>query len=233
MTVPTLPDRVGDAIVARGMNSLHVTGVGLVTKLDGRGGSPDPSTYRDELVEIMKRHDIAAPKVLLESTNNALVRIRASIPPGARRGDRIDVAVESPVDANANDLSNGWLLEARLALQTRVKGSLGRTEVKGGKTAAIAKGPVLSRTQHTVYSDDSNGRSGHVIGGAIVQEDREISLKIGESYAHKHNAEKLAKAINQRFKFFDGISREGIAKPTRDDSIELRLHPRYHHNPSR
>ena len=42
-------------------------------------------------------------------------------------------------------------------------------------------GPVLSRVQHTVDSDDANGRSGHVIGGALVLEDREISLKIGLS----------------------------------------------------
>ncbi len=43
----------------------------------------------------------------------------------------------------------------------------------------------------------------------------------------------MATAINQRFFFFDGTTRRGVAKAIEDDFIELDLHPRYRDNVNR
>ena len=80
---PPTPDLVRQAAVPNGLCTPFKSMVSdLVNQLPGTGGPADPSYFRDELMEEMKRHDIKDPNKFLEHNTNALVRVRALIPPG-------------------------------------------------------------------------------------------------------------------------------------------------------
>jgi flagellar basal body P-ring protein FlgI len=227
---PPTPDLVRDAAVPNGLHPIQIDGVGSVTQLPGTGGPADPSYYRDELIEEMKRHDIKDPNKFLELDSNALVRVRALIPPGARRGDPIDIRVLAPDESQVSDLGGGWLLDTRLRRQIRLQQRMMQRSVHSGEVLAIATGPVVTRGSHTPGDDVANRVEGNVISGGRVQENRLISLVLRPEYQHVKVAIEVSKAINKRFFFFDGATRRGIANPREDDLIELEVHPRYRNN---
>jgi flagellar basal body P-ring protein FlgI len=204
------------------MNPLDIEGVGLVNQLPGTGGPPDPSRYRDELLAEIKRHDIPNPNRFLETTDTALVRVRATIPPGAQRGDAVDVRIQTPQESRATDLRGGWLLDTRLRQQQVLNQSVRKSEV-----LAVATGPVLVRADFAAGTDQPLKLEGNIIAGGRVQDSRKLGLVLKPQYHHAKVASTLANAINQRFFFFDGTTRRGVAKAIEDDFIELDVHPRY------
>lgn len=227
---PPTPDLVRDAAVPNGLHPIQVDGVGSVKQLAGTGGPANPSHFRDELIEDMKRHDIKDPNRYLELDTNALVRVRALIPPGARRGDPIDIRVLAPDESQVTDLGGGWLLDTRLRRQIRLQQRMMQRSVHSGEVLAIATGPVVTRGSHNPGDEVSNRVEGNVISGGRVQEDRRMSLVLRPEYQHVKVAIEISKAINKRFFFFDGATRRGIANPREDDLIELEVHPRYRNN---
>ena len=233
MTVPKTPELIRDAAVSRGLHLVQVDGIGAVVKLAGTGGPADPSQFRDELIEEMKRQNVRQPNRFLESKENALVRVRAVIPPGARRGDPIDIKVLAPEESNVSDLRGGWMLDTRLRQQLRLKKRMMRSSVRSGEVLAIGAGPVVTRAAHTIGDDVTSRVEGNIISGGRVQKDRNLSLVLRPEFKHVHTATQISDAINHRFFFFDGETRRGIAKPKEDDYIEIDLHPRYRHNPFR
>ena len=54
MRAPDPPDLVRDGTVIQGLRPLRIEGVGAVNALPGTGGPPDPSVFRDQLLEEMK-----------------------------------------------------------------------------------------------------------------------------------------------------------------------------------
>ena len=225
MQAPDLPDRIRDATAPHGMHPIQVQGVGVVNGLPGTGGPPDPSQLRDELLDEMKRHDIANPNRFLETSDTALVKVMATIPPGARRGEPIDVRVLAPKSSRATDLRGGWLLDTRLRQQQLLNQMVRKSEVM-----ALGTGLVLSRADYSPGADGSLKLEGAVLGGGRVLETRKLGLVLKPSYHHAKIASSIAIAINQRFFFFDGTTRRGIAKAIEDDFIELDTHPRYRNN---
>lgn len=233
MKVPDPPDLVREATISSGLHSIQVDGVGVVNQLSGTGGPADPSFYRDELIEEMKRHDIKDPNNFLEQPDNAMVRVRAVIPPGARRGDPIDIRVLAPQESQLSDLAGGWLLDTRLRRQIRLQRRLTQSAVHSGDVLAIGTGPVLTRRSHIPGEDNATRIEGNVIAGGRIQEARGLSLLLRPEYRHAEISAILSKAINNRFSFFDGTTRRGVANPLKDDLIEIDLHPRYRENPYR
>ena len=227
LKVPEAPDLIREATASQGLQPIEVDGVGLVKGLPGTGGPPDPSVYRDQLLDEMKRHDIVDPNHYLELSETALVRVRASIPPGARRGDPIDVRVLAPKESRATDLHGGWLLDTRLRQQQVLRNAVRQSEVM-----AIGTGRVLTRADHAP-GDDVFRVEGNIQGGGRVQVTRKIGLVIRPKYQHAKLAAGIAAAINRRFFFFDGTTRRGIATPISDDFIEVEVHPRYRGNVNR
>ena len=233
MTVPKTPELVRDAAVSRGLHMIQVDGVGVIIRLAGTGGPADPSEYRDELIDDMRRRDIPEPNHFLESKRNALVRVRSVIPPGARRGDPVDIKVLAPEGSNVTDLRGGWLMDTRLRQQIRLEKRLMRSSVRSGEVLAVGAGPVTTRASHTVGDDQASSIEGNVISGGRVQKDRKLSLVLRPEFKHVYTSTQISDAINHRFFFFDGSTRRGIAKPKEDDYIEIDLHPRYRKNPYR
>ena len=228
MKVPDPPDLLREAVVPRGMNVVRVDGVAAVNALVGTGGAPDPSGYRDQLLEEMKLNDIPGANQFLELEDTALVQVTAYVPPGARRGDPLDVKVTSPNTANVKDLHGGWLLDTRLRHQRVLRNAVRRSDVM-----AMATGPVLTRADYSPGEDGTLKTEGRILGGARVQNDRNLGLILRPEYQHVKMSAAIAGAINRRFFFFDGTTRRGIAEAVEDDFIEIEVHPRYRDNVQR
>ena len=231
MQIPTLPPMVGEATRPTGLQPLAVGTIGVVNSLPGTGGPPDPSADRETLLEDMKRENIAGREAFLEEASTAMVRVSGLIPPGARRGDSVDVQVQCGPDANATNLMGGWLLDSRLTQSLRVAGNaLEGPSLRRGEVMAIAIGPVLTRRAHEDSDDPIHRLTGLVIGGGSVQQDRGLGLTVRGKYRHARVAAEIAAAINARFFFFNGTSRRGIATATNESLVTLEVPPRYREN---
>ncbi len=222
LRVPTLPNLIREAAIPNGMQEIRVDGVAVVNQLPGTGGPAMPSSFRDRLLDEMKINEIPAPNEFLERDNNAIVQVRGLIRPGARRGDVIDLQVLTPPKTEATDLHGGWLLDTRMKHQQLLQNALRSSDVM-----AVATGPVLTRSDFDGTDDKTLRVTGRIISGGVVQIDRKLGLVIRPQYQHVEVSKTLAAAINDRFYFFDGSTRRGIAKPTEDDFIALDVHPRY------
>ncbi|MGV3486219.1 MAG: flagellar basal body P-ring protein FlgI [Planctomycetaceae bacterium] len=225
LVAPDPPDLVGTATVPHGLTFVAIEGVAAINGLPGTGGPIAPSVYRDELIDEMKKNDVPDPHGFLELPETALVRVQGIIGPGARRGDPIDVRIVSPPESDATDLHGGWLMDTRLRQQQRLAGAVRKSDV-----LAVGMGPVLVRADHESESDPALKLQGLVLGGGRVQQERKLGLVIRPEYQHVKMASQFANAINERFYFFDGSTRTGIAKAVEDDFIEIQIHPRYRRN---
>ena len=225
MQTPELPELIRDATVVQGLQPIQVVGVGVVNSLPGTGGPANPSHHRDELIEDMKRRDIQDPNNFLERDDTALVRIQATIPPGARRNDAVDLVIRAPNESVVSDLNDGWLLGTRMRQQRFLQNKIRKSEVM-----VIGTGPVLTRGSHTPGEDATLHVEGRVLSGGRIQITRKLGLVLRPEYQHAKTSTALASAINRRFFFFDGTTRRGIAKAKEDDFLEMEPHPRYRRN---
>ena len=222
LEAPEPPELIREAAAPRGLNPLQISGVGLANSLVGTGGPADPSPYRDQLIEEMRRNDVKSPNDILELPNNAIVRITATVPAGAKRGDTIDLRIDSPPGNNATDLHGGWLLDTRMRLEQVIQG-----RVRKGDVLAMATGSILPRAAFEASTDQRMKTQGLVLSGGTVQKTRTMGLVLRPEFQHVKVSSEIAAAINRRFFFFDGTTRRGVAKAVEDDYIELELHPRY------
>ncbi|WP_286178411.1 flagellar basal body P-ring protein FlgI [Rhodopirellula sp. JC639] len=222
LEAPEPPELIREAAAPRGLNAIQITGVGLANSLPGTGGPADPSPYRDQLIEEMRRNDVKSPNEILEQESNAIVRVYATIPPGAKRGDTVDLRIDSPAGSNATDLHGGWLLDTRLRLQQVLQG-----RVRKGELLAMGTGPIMPRAAFEGDADKRMKTQGVVLAGGTVQKTRNMGLVLRPEFQHVKVSSEIAAAINRRFFFFDGTTRRGVAKAVEDDYIELELHPRY------
>lgn len=225
LTVPVPPDLVREAVVSKGLEVIRVDGVGLVNQLVGSGGAPQPSALRDSLVDEMMLRNVPQPSLILEGNDTALVEVRGIIPPGARSGDPIDLIVVAPENSEVSDLHGGYLLATRMRHQQIIHNSVRKSEV-----LATGSGTMLTRADYEPGTDNSLQITSKIIAGGRVRSDRDLGLILRPKFQHVKMSSALAEAINRRFFFFDGTTRRGIAKPIKDDLIEIDVHPRYRQN---
>ena len=211
--------------VPDGLGYQQVQGVGLVLNLDHTGSSPPPSPLQKELLAEMQTHKAESPESIMNSDRTAIVHVRALIPPGARVGDRIDVEVRVPRGSKTTDLRDGWLMMTRLQEQA-VLGNRIRT----GRVLALAQGNVVT---DTVFGDKQEATykvRGRILGGAQVQAERMLGLRLREEYASPFKTSAVAAAINARFHYSDRGSKKGVATPRDDVYITLKVPRRYQNN---
>lgn len=222
---PEPPALIRQASVPGGLRYGKLQSFGLINGLFGTGGAEPPSMQRDLLLAEMKTRDVENPNQFIDSPNTALVMVEAIIPPGVRRGDPLDLVVRTSARTDATSLRGGWLMPARLSF-TQIIGGTPRTS----DTLAIGTGPIIVRAAHEAGDDPQLMLEGRILGGGVANKDGNLDLRIRPEYQHVAIAKRLAEAINQRFYFFDGSSRRGIANAKEDDFIEIKVHPRYRHN---
>ena len=207
------PDvRIKDITDVEGARGNQLSGIGLVTGLNGTG---DNSPMAVQMMRnVMRNFGVTLDARSVRTRNIAVVSLTASLPPYARSGQNIDVNVSTM--GNASSLSGGILMQSPL-------------RAADGKVYAVAQGPVIvggasaqgggaSRTQNIPTA-------GRVPGGAIVEREVPTEYTGGGQVAlllrdpDFTTAQRIADAINQDY----GV----VAYANDAGRVEINLPPQY------
>ena len=184
------PVRIKDITEVEGARGNQLTGVGLVTGLNGTG---DNSTMAVQMMRNMMRNfGVTLDARSVRTRNIAVVSLTATLPPYARPGQNIDVNVNTM--GNASSLQGGMLIQAPLrAADGQVYAvAQGPVTVGGGS----AQGAAASRTQNVPTA-------GLVHNGAIVEREVPSDYTMGGQVAlllrdpDFTTAQRIADAINR------------------------------------
>lgn len=216
---------VGDLASPWGDRWLKIEGVALVTQLSGTGSNPPPSPLLEQLKKEMQTHEVRGSREALALKDTAMVMVGGYIPPGAQKGDTFDLKVSVPPRTRTESLRGGWVMPARMRQVMIIENSL-----HSGDVAGIGQGEILVDALFDTTGDDSNETQGRVIGGGVVMQPRRFGLGIYDEHSSVRTSSMIGAAINERFHHFDRGEQSGVAKPLRDNQVELALHHRYKHN---
>lgn len=223
---PNDPDTVvtvGSKTSVGNTEPLVVSGVGLVHNLPGTGSSPPQGTWRtmlEDSLKRMKRDQSVNLKKLLDGPDRttSLVIVSAEIPPGARKGDPIDVQITLPDDSKTTSLQGGELFPTDLitfdttgnvAAQVRGGAPGGGGRLLQGNLWAQAQGPLVAGN---VVKDDAKGekpdtdangnvlyRAGFIAGGARAAHSRPYYLLLNQSDQNPRIGAAVAERLNSTF----------------------------------
>lgn len=211
--------RIKDIVSFEGVRDNQLVGYGLVVGLNKTGDSLSSNPYtRESLVSMLERLGVNIRGNNEPSGQNvAAVMVTADLPPFARTGSRLDVAVSSI--GNAQDLRGGTLLVTPLM-------------AADGEVYAVAQGPVANGGfQQSGQSGSSVTKgvptSGRIANGAIIE--REVgyelkgqrSMRIALKNPDFTTAKRIADAIN-------GFTRDTVAVPLDPTTVNLTIPGRYH-----
>ena len=186
--------RVKDIADFEGVRSNMLVGYGLVVGLNGTGDSLRNSMFTQEsLVAMLERLGVSTRGNALNTKNVAAVMVTATLPPFARQGSRIDVAVSALGDSKS--LLGGTLLVTPL---------LGAD----GEAYAVAQG-ALSVGGFQAKGDAETVTKGVPTGaripaGAIIEREVDFALddmtqvRLALRNPDFTTAERIATAINDR-----------------------------------
>lgn len=145
---PLRAEKIRDLITILGAEPIHVEGTGIVTGLNGTGDKT-PAALK-LLKGFLEKNHIAVDLIDLSSSNIALVRFDAEVPPFVRPGHKISVRVTSIGDSSS--LAGGVLMKSALKAGT--------------------EGPIFGWAFGRVQVNSSSPRSGKIpansSGGAQI-----------------------------------------------------------------
>jgi Flagellar P-ring protein len=221
---------VGDVTEVDNAGYIQVSGVGLVTGLDGTGHSPTGS-YRVMLETQLRKMNAERTDKLLASPNNALVLVTTKIPPGARPGDHLDIEIVLPPESRTTSLKGGYLVETSLydhAKASDLSQKVTSNNIILGHILAKAKGPLI-----TALGDPNEQKKAVVWSGGInlaprtyvfkMTKDDKKSAKVTSNIASRINLQfqddpkKLQAAQSMRdLMLLDGVTQQlnGAFTPT-------------------
>ncbi|MEL6279757.1 MAG: flagellar basal body P-ring protein FlgI [Pseudomonadota bacterium] len=126
----TAGPRIKDLVEIEGVRGNDLVGYGLVVGLNGTGDGLRNAPFTEEAIaNLLERLGINVTGENLRTRNVAAVLVTATLPPFARAGARIDVAVSAIGDARS--LLGGTLIMAPLS-------------AADGDIYAVAQGPILA-----------------------------------------------------------------------------------------
>jgi flagellar basal body P-ring protein FlgI len=199
---------------------IAVSGVGLVYGLPGTGSSATPGGWRMMLEHQLKKKGYSI-KELLDNPNKttSLVLVSALIPPGARKGDPIDVQITLPDESKTTSLKGGELLECNL-YNTDTTGNIksvvhdGRPtgpsgDLKLGDIWATASGPLVAGMfvptsgKQVQVETDADGQPvfkvGRIWGGGKVTRNRPYFILMNPGDQNARMAAVVAERLNSTF----------------------------------
>jgi flagellar basal body P-ring protein FlgI len=217
-------ETIGNLARVEAGGEIKIEGVGLVIGLDNTGSDPEPSYFREKLIDQMRKANVENADKFLALPSTSLVIVKARIPSGVTTTDRLDVEIELTSGSTTKSLSGGWLLETRL-----MEIMLAKDGAHEGSVLATAGGPVMVGN-----SDRPNDpRAGRVLGGCKVKKDMPFGLVIDKNYRSIRTVTRLQSVINQRFHQLDGVNQAGMATAKRDEYLTLKVPQNYHQNQHR
>lgn len=205
-----------------------VSAYGLVVGLSGTGNNTgSPLAVRNYMIEEMVRHGFGShdpymrnlkPELVLQDPRVAIVEVFGFLPVGARSGQRIDVLVQACTGSQTRSLARGMLYQTDLKIN-----GVDPVHPRGGiNIYAKARGPVFVNPIYAVGGANLAGsraslRTGVVLNGGIVMQDRPIWLRIRQPQLSTSRA--IEARINHRF------GEKGVAR-AQDEGLVYVLVPR-------
>ncbi len=188
-------ERVGDLTSVEGVRGNTLQGIGIVVGLPNTG---DRGDFAEENLELLvQKYGIKVPPTVdLKSKNVAAAIVRATLPPFAKRGQRIPVEVSTMGDAKS--LRGGTLINmALMGLDGQVYGVAGGQILVDGANATGLDGSSVNVNIATV---------GRIPAGGMVERELDYSsIFRGNSYvlnldnSNFELATSITKAINDKY----------------------------------
>ena len=206
--------RIKDIADIEGVRDNQLVGYGLVVGLNGTGDRLDSAVFtRQSLIGMLERLGVNTrdQETKLQTKNVAAVMVTSNLPPFARSGSRIDVAVSALGDAK--DLTGGVLLV------TPLLGADG--EVYGVAQGALATGAISARGAAGSVTRNVP-TSARIANGATVE--REIAFSLGSKAVMRFGlrnpdlttARRIADVINRTLG-------AGVARATDPRTVSLAM----------
>jgi hypothetical protein len=224
---------VGDVTDVSNAQPIQLGGVGLVVGLEGTGGPCVADGYRAMLEDDLRKEGVKNVKEVLASSTNALVVVSALLPPGAGKGDPIDVVVSLPPGSQATSLRGGYLHSCRLFnydftgnLQPQYKGTPGMLK---GHALARAEGPVLVGVGDG--EEAAKSRQGRIWGGGRCEAEQPFSLLMKPDQRFARVSSQVADRVNETFPAAFPTGPGGaVAKAENQYGVHLRVPAPYRLN---
>src|SRR5262249_9756275 len=192
---------IGNAISFANADPIPVTGVGLVVGLEGTGGGAPPGGLRTRLEADLRKRGIENIKQVLDSKDTSLVQVSGMVPPGARKGDTIDLEVTVPRESKASSLRGGHLLECELFNYDTAKhlnpNYAGVDRAFKGHPIARAEGPLL--VGFNGGDEAAKFRQARIWGGGKCRVDRPLQIALNADKQSARMAQLIAERINLTF----------------------------------
>ena len=253
---------IGEVTEVANVQPIQVSGVGLITGLEGTGHTPN-GPYRTMLEQQLRKQKVENVKGLLDSPNNALVRVTAFIPAGARKGDPLDIEVDLPPGSKATSLRGGYLQDCVLRNYDTTKNLLpdynGADKLLAGHILGRARGPLLVGFGNP--DEPAELRRARIWGGGLCNVDRPFYLLLKNDEQSARIANAVAERLNLMFqddlrkqqiilenqrlyllndvtqqlnhKQEAGLGRGEMAKPIGKELVHLRVPYAYRYNAER
>lgn len=179
------------------VHAAKIEGVALACGLNGTGADEPPSTYQQLLLQDLQR-DVEkkrTAKSQIASMNTAIVLLETIVPPGARKGDRLDVSVKLQPSSEATSIQNGYVEGAEL-YQYMAADIIRRGYKLGAVNGYITLDPDLIENKSSVAY-----KQGKIIGGAVVSRPRPVWLELKEEERSVGVAQRIEDVVNKRFSY--------------------------------
>jgi flagellar P-ring protein precursor FlgI len=187
--------RIKDIADVGGVRENQLIGYGLVVGLNGTGDKLNNNVFtRESLVGMLERLGVnTRDQVTALSTKNiAAVMVTAELPPFARSGSRIDIAISALGDAT--NLTGGTLLVTPLLAADGEVYAVAQGALSTGAIAARGAASSVTRGVPT---------AGRIANGATVEREvpfsfgKESSLRLGLRNPDLTTAQRIAAVINR------------------------------------
>jgi hypothetical protein len=194
-------ETIGDIITFGNAEPVPVSGVGLVVNLEGTGGDAPTGSLRTFMEDYLRKRGVERAKEVLASPDNSLVLVSGQIPPGAHKGDIIDVEITLPPQSKTTSLRGGYLKECVLynydTTHNLSPTFAGSNRPLLGHPLAKAEGPLLLATSEEVAAPDP--KKARVWGGGRSNIDRPFFLIINGDQQRVSVVQQVADRINSTF----------------------------------
>jgi flagellar P-ring protein FlgI len=197
--------RIKDLADVEGVRENMLIGYGLVVGLDGTGDRIRNTPFtRESLGSMLERMGVNIRSELLDTENIAAVMVTANLPPFARQGARIDVAVSALGDAES--------LRGGVLLVTPLYGADGEAYAVAQGPLAVAGFAARGQAASLTRGVPTNGR---IANGAIVEREIDFgfaaqsSLRLALRNPDFTTARRISAAINARL----GAGAASVADP--------------------
>ena len=159
---------VQDLAVPANVHAAKIEGVALVKGLQGTGADEPPSTYQQILLMDMQRdvEQKRTAKSQIASMDTAIVLMETIVPPGARKGDRLDVGVKLLPTSEATSIQNGYVENAELYQY------MAADIIRRGYRLGVVNGFVTLDPDLVEKKSPIAYKQGKIIGGAVVSRSR-------------------------------------------------------------